>query len=67
VEVVLVGNKSDLDSKREVPLEEGERLAKKHGFDFYETSACSGDNIETLFKNTAGKILRRIEKGEINV
>lgn len=26
----------------------------------------NGDNVEAMFKHTANKILRRIEKGEIN-
>ena len=36
---VLVGNKCDLESERQVQFHEGQDLAKKWGCTFYETSA----------------------------
>merc|ERR1712063_189343 len=37
--VLLVGNKSDLDARRQVQRSEGEQFAEKHGLIFLETSA----------------------------
>ena len=37
--VMLVGNKCDLDSKRVVPVEEGQRFARENDLLFIETSA----------------------------
>ena len=42
---VLVGNKSDLDSSREVGHEEGKALAEHWGVPFLECSAKIGYNI----------------------
>lgn len=50
--IIIVGNKSDLDSNREIPTEEGERYAKANTADFIETT-CREDpptSIEQLFK-----------------
>ena len=47
--VIIVGNKCDLASEREVTYEEGKEYAKKHGFNFYETSAKTGENVKTAF------------------
>ncbi|KAI7864780.1 ras family-domain-containing protein [Spinellus fusiger] len=51
--IVLVGNKSDLNEKREVSLEDGEKRAKEIGVLFIETSAKVGHNVKTLFKRIA--------------
>ena len=40
---VMVGNKTDLLSRREVPGVEAKDLAEKHGFAYFETSALSGE------------------------
>ncbi|XP_062860811.1 ras-related and estrogen-regulated growth inhibitor [Trichomycterus rosablanca] len=42
VPLVLVGNKADLEHARQVPTEEGERLAADMACAFYECSACIG-------------------------
>ena len=47
--VIIVGNKCDLASEREVTYEEGKEYAQKHGFHFYETSAKTGENVKTAF------------------
>jgi Ras-related protein Rab-6A len=51
--IVLVGNKTDLNEKREVTAAQGEEEAKKLGCMFVETSAKVGHNVKTLFKRIA--------------
>lgn len=53
VVIVLVGNKTDLNDKREVSVEEGEQMAKDMGIIFIETSAKAGYNVKNLFKKVA--------------
>ncbi|SAL95169.1 hypothetical protein [Absidia glauca] len=51
--IVLVGNKSDLNDKRQVTTEEGEKRAKELNILFMETSAKAGHNVKILFKKIA--------------
>ena len=59
---VLIGNKSDLEDKREVSKEEGQELAEKLGVLFYETSAKTGDNVNEMFHDSADEIAKKIDK-----
>eukprot|EP01098_Paradermamoeba_levis_P016987 TRINITY_DN9482_c0_g1_i1.p1 TRINITY_DN9482_c0_g1~~TRINITY_DN9482_c0_g1_i1.p1 ORF type:complete len:188 (-),score=35.86 TRINITY_DN9482_c0_g1_i1:178-741(-) len=49
VPFLLVGNKSDLEDKRQVSKEEGEKLASKFGCAFLETSAKKNVGVEDAF------------------
>ncbi|GFR65399.1 Ras-related protein Rap-1b [Elysia marginata] len=49
VPMILVGNKSDLDSQREVSASEGGSLAQHWGCPFIETSAKSTNNVNEVF------------------
>ncbi|KAI8081580.1 ras family-domain-containing protein [Halteromyces radiatus] len=51
--VVLVGNKTDLNEKREVTTDEGEKRAKELNVMFTETSAKAGQNVKNLFRRIA--------------
>ncbi|KAK7751404.1 GTPase Ryh1 [Diatrype stigma] len=51
--IVLVGNKTDLNDKREVTTQMGEDEAKKNNLMFVETSAKLGHNVKTLFRRIA--------------
>jgi Ras-related protein Rab-6A len=51
--IVLVGNKTDLNDKREVTTAQGEDEARKNNLMFVETSAKVGHNVKTLFKRIA--------------
>ena len=59
---VLVGNKSDLEDKRQVNTEEGQQLADKYGIPFYEASAKTGQNVEEIFYNSADEIAKKIDE-----
>jgi GTPase SAR1 family protein len=49
VVVLLVGNKSDLEEKREVSFAQGQQLADDQGLLFAETSALVGDGVQDAF------------------
>jgi Ras-related protein Rab-2A len=65
--IMLIGNKSDLDARRAVTYEEGEKFAKQHDLIFLETSAKNDENVEEAFIRTAKIIYEKIQKGVIDV
>lgn len=56
--IMLVGNKGDLVDQRVVPAEDAVEFAEEQGLFFSETSALSGDNVESAFL----KLLEEINK-----
>ena len=57
VKIFLIGNKIDLEDKREVQTENGEKFFKDNKLNFFmETSAKTGANVKEVFMNAA-KIL----------
>lgn len=61
--IMLIGNKSDLDSRRQVSANEGEMFAREHGLIFMETSAKTAANVEEAFLQTSTVIYQNIDKG----
>jgi len=57
--VVVVGNKCDLDSLREVKTSEGEGYARRIDAPFFETSAKEGNNVEKAFEALARVIIEK--------
>ena len=47
--IMLIGNKCDLDARRQVSTEEGDRFAKENGLIFMETSAKTAMNVNDIF------------------
>jgi len=47
---VLIGNKTDLASERVITTQNGQDAATAMGIPFIETSAKTGDNIQTAFE-----------------
>ena len=47
--IILCGNKIDLNNKRVITKEEGEKFAKENNIAFAETSATTGQGINELF------------------
>jgi GTPase SAR1 family protein len=56
--VILIGNKNDLASKREVSEDEALDFAKKNNLDYIECSAFNSLNISLVFEAIVKKVLR---------
>ena len=65
--IMLIGNKSDLEARRDVKREEGEAFAREHGLIFMETSAKTAANVEEAFINTAKEIYQKIQDGVFDI
>ena len=63
--IYLIGNKSDLEEKRQVTQEEGKKFAEENNLVFFETSALNGNNIEEIFVQSATELVKKLEKGEL--
>lgn len=48
--IIIVGNKSDLESSRVVTKESAETYARKIGVDHYIASAKTGHNVNDVFR-----------------
>ena len=64
--IILIGNKSDLDEKREVSKEEAESKAQKNKFGFMETSAKDNNNVQKAFETLFHEIVK-IYKNKNNI
>ncbi|KAJ8363409.1 hypothetical protein SKAU_G00122400 [Synaphobranchus kaupii] len=61
-QVILVGNKSDLEDDRLVPSEEGQRLADELGFQFFEASAKDNINVKQVFERLVDVICEKMNE-----
>ena len=66
ITVILIGNKKDLEDKRQVSYEEGEAFAKENGLMFLETSAKTAYNVVEPFNLSAQCILNNTERTGID-
>uniref|UniRef100_A0A2K5NXJ4 small monomeric GTPase n=1 Tax=Cercocebus atys TaxID=9531 RepID=A0A2K5NXJ4_CERAT len=65
VEKMILGNKCDVNDKRQVSKERGEKLALDYGIKFMETSAKANINVENRHQSKNGqKIGRQQPPGE---
>ena len=65
--ICLVGNKCDLEGRRAVSYEEGEKFATDNQLLFFETSAKEGNNISEMFTESATILVDKIESGQLNL
>ncbi|KJE92104.1 Ras-like protein Rab-14 [Capsaspora owczarzaki ATCC 30864] len=65
--IFLIGNKSDLESQRDVTYEEAKKFADDNGLTFLEASAKTGANVEESFIETAKTIFQNIQNGSLDL
>ena len=71
--ICLVGNKIDLEDKRVITTEEGEKYAKDNNILFFEVSAKTGKGVVELFNKVIGGAMDKVfetnekEEGEDKV
>lgn len=63
---MLVGNKCDLESLREVTIEEGKTLAETEGLFFIETSALDSTNVNKAFEIVIHEIYDNVSRKVLN-
>jgi Ras-related protein Rab-8A len=61
VEKMILGNKCDMEDKRVITKEQGEKLAAEHGVPFMETSAKANINVEEAFTQIARAIKKKMD------
>ncbi|XP_029163728.1 ras-related protein Rab-27A-like isoform X3 [Nylanderia fulva] len=60
-DIILCGNKSDLEDKRVVSEYKARDLAQRHGLVYLETSAATGQNVERAVEILLDRVMRRME------
>nr|XP_038039119.1 ras-related protein Rab-3B isoform X3 [Anas platyrhynchos] len=61
-QVILVGNKCDMEDERIVPLEKGKHLADQLGFDYFEASAKENINVRQVFERLVDIICEKMSE-----
>ena len=64
VNMILIGNKCDMESQRAVKWDEGKALADSYGIQFYETSAKQETNVQEAFVAIATEVKDRLVKDD---
>ncbi|XP_019172255.1 PREDICTED: ras-related protein Rab11D [Ipomoea nil] len=60
--IMLIGNKTDLEDRRDVPTEDAKEFAQKEGLFFLETSAMEAKNVEEAFTTVLTEIFNIVNR-----
>ena len=60
--ILLIGNKSDMEDKREVKRVAAAEWAAKHQIAYVETSATQGTNVQEAFELIINEVYRVLKK-----
>uniref|UniRef100_A0A673MM20 small monomeric GTPase n=1 Tax=Sinocyclocheilus rhinocerous TaxID=307959 RepID=A0A673MM20_9TELE len=60
--IVLVGNKADLNDQREVQEKQAKDLADKYGIPYFETSAATGAEVDKAVVTLLDLVMKRMEQ-----
>jgi small GTP-binding protein len=66
VPIILVGNKTDLEDKRQVPTEVSSSFARQCNFSCLETSASSGEGVEFCFMKMVEIAAQKLQQSMAN-
>ncbi|CAG5105803.1 Oidioi.mRNA.OKI2018_I69.chr1.g2467.t1.cds [Oikopleura dioica] len=61
-DIILVGNKSDMEDKRQVPRSAAISLAEAHNIPYIETSAATGENVQLAVNLLLHRVMQRLKK-----
>ena len=59
---LLIGNKNDLEDKRQISYEEGKEYASINGMEFFETSAKTADKVQEAFELLTKDMMKLVSK-----
>ena len=65
-DVILVGNKSDMESKRKISSEDALEFAKEYDINYIEVSAKTGNNIDSIFETIYKQLIEDVIEQEKN-
>jgi small GTP-binding protein len=57
--IILIGNKIDINEKRQVTIEQAQKIAECFNIPYIETSASKGENIDECFNLLIEEILKK--------
>lgn len=64
IPILIIGNKTDLDEKREILTEQGEELALNYNYIFKETSSINNSNILDIFQEIIENTVYKVKEEE---
>eukprot|EP00118_Oscarella_pearsei_P004267 m.17961 g.17961 ORF g.17961 m.17961 type:complete len:98 (+) comp27574_c0_seq6:1222-1515(+) len=62
VKIVMVGNKCDIDSGRQVTPKQGKQLASEYGMRFIECSATRNVNVDQAFEMLVEEVMTPVSQ-----
>ena len=65
--ILLVGNKLDLESSRQVGVQQAQDYAEQNHLEYLEASALNGVNVKETFTRLTYGIINKVKNGQIQV